>query len=98
MTFELLIKEGAQADITESFQQYSRINSYLGDDFLLRLDEAFERILSGPEMFAKVFREIRQMRTRRFPYVVSYLIEGDRVIVLAVSHGHRNPNVWKDRA
>ncbi len=97
MKFELLIKEGAQADITESFQRYSKINPHLGDDFLHRLDEVFERILSGPEMFAKVFNEIRQTRTERFPYVVSYLIEGDRIIVLTVLHGHRNPNVWKDR-
>ena len=52
MKFELLIKEGAQADITEGFRQYSKISSKLGDDFLQKLDDAFEQILSGPEMFA----------------------------------------------
>lgn len=56
----------------------------LGDDFLQRLDNAFERILSAPEMFAKVYKEIRQMKIRRFPYVISYMIESDRVVVLAV--------------
>ena len=34
MKYELLIKEGAQADITEGFQQYSKICPKLGDDFL----------------------------------------------------------------
>ena len=33
MNYELLIKEGAQADITEGFQQYSKISLHLGDDF-----------------------------------------------------------------
>jgi len=78
MKFELLIKEGAQADITEGFRQYRKISPKLGDDFLQKLDDAFEQILSGPEMFATVYQEIRQMKIRRFPYVISYIIEVDR--------------------
>lgn len=89
MKYKLLIKEGAQTDITEGFQQYNKISPLLGDGFLQELDKAFERILSGPEMFAIVYKEIRQMRIRRFPYVISYMIEGDQVVVLAVLHGHR---------
>jgi len=98
MKFELLIKEGAQADITEGFRQYSKISPKLGDDFLQKLDDAFEQILSGPEMFATVYQEIRQMKIRRFPYVISYIIEVDRIVVLAVLHGHRNPEAWKQRS
>lgn len=97
MKYELLIKAGAQADITEGFQQYGKISSNLGDDFLQKLDDAFERILSAPEMFAKVYREIRQMKIRRFPFVISYMLDGDQVVVLAVLHGHRNPSAWKSR-
>ncbi len=97
MKYELLVKGGAQADITEGFQQYSKISGQLGEDFLRRLDDAFERILSGPEMFAKVFHEIRQLKIRRFPYVISDVIEVDRIVVLAVLHGHRNPQAWRAR-
>lgn len=97
MKFELRIKEGSRADITEGFQQYSTISPHLGDDFLQKLDDAFERILSGPGMFAKVYKEIRQMKIRRFPYVISYMIEGNQVVVLAVLHGHRKPEAWKAR-
>ena len=32
-----------------------------------------------------------------FPYVVCYVLEGDRVEVVAVFHGHRNPTAWKMR-
>ncbi len=97
MKYELLIKEGAEADIIDGFQHYSKISPHLGDDFLHRLDDAFGRILSGPEMFAAVFKEIRQLKIRRFPYVISYTIDVDRIVVLAVLHGGRNPAAWKGR-
>ena len=95
MKYELLIKEEAQADITECFQQDQ---PKIGDDFPQTLDDAFEQILPGPEMFATVHNEIRQMKIRRFPYVTSYLSEVDRIVVLAVLHGHRNPEAWKQRS
>lgn len=97
MNYELLIKEGAQADIREGFQQYTEISPHLGKDFLQRLDNAFAQILSGPEMCAKVYKEIRQKKIRRFPDVISYVLEVDRVVVLAVLHGHRKPKAWKGR-
>ena len=28
---------------------------------------------------------------RQFPYVISYLVEDDRIVVIAVVHGRRNP-------
>ena len=93
----LVIKEGARADITEGYQQYNRVATQLGDDFLDRLDEVFDRIRSAPERYAQVFERIRQVKMRRFPYVVSYLFENECVIVLAVLHGHRNPSKWQRR-
>ena len=93
----LVIKDGARADITEGYLQYNKISAQLGDDFLDRLDELFERIRSAPESYSRVFEDIRQARIRRFPYVVSYLFEIDQVFVLAVLHGHRNPSEWQRR-
>ena len=97
MSFQLVIKDGARRDISEAYRHYCDISSQLGVDFLDRLDEAFERIVSSPEFYARVLEDIRQMRVRRFPYVVSYLVENDRVVILAVLHGHRDPSEWQIR-
>ena len=97
MNFQLVIKEGARSDITEAFQYYPAISSTLGDDFLDRLEQAFERITSAPQSYARVLEEIRQMRVQRFPYVVSYVVKEDRVFILAVLHGHRDPSEWQRR-
>ena len=66
MSFQVVIKDGARRDISEAYQHYCEISNQLGDDFLHRLDEAFERITSAPDSYARVFEEIRQMRARRF--------------------------------
>lgn len=97
MKYDLLIKGGAKSDIAVGFQQHRKISIHLGDDFLQKLDDTFERILSGPKMFAKVHQEIRQVKMRRFPFVISDLIECDLVVVIAVLHGHRNTEAWKGR-
>ena len=44
-----LLRKGGKADITVSFQQYSKISPKLGEDFLQKLYDAFEQILSGPK-------------------------------------------------
>jgi plasmid stabilization system protein ParE len=89
---------GNDHNATAGYHRYCEINRQLADDFLDRIDEGFERIRSDPEMYAYVMGKIRQMRIRRFPYVISYLLENDRVVVLAVLHGHRNPEEWKKRS
>jgi hypothetical protein len=40
---------------------------------------------------------VRQALVRRFPYVVCFLIEAERISVIAVIHGRRNPRVWQSR-
>ncbi|MCO6454381.1 MAG: hypothetical protein J5I93_03615 [Pirellulaceae bacterium] len=40
---------------------------------------------------------VRQTLVKRFPYVVCYVFEEDRVDVIAVFHGHRDPTVWTSR-
>lgn len=65
--------------------------------FLSELDEVFHRIERNPKQFSQLEREIRRALLHRFPYGV-YFVEGpDDVVVLAVLHLHREPDMWKSR-
>jgi plasmid stabilization system protein ParE len=35
---------------------------------------------------------------RRFPYAVYYRVERERIAVVAVHHGKRDPSPWQSRA
>jgi hypothetical protein len=34
---------------------------------------------------------------RRFPYLVLYAVEAERILITAVFHGRRDPRRWPDR-
>jgi len=49
-------------------------------------------VISPPE-----YKGARKYLIKRFPYKIIYLVENDKIIVLAVIHGKRSPNLIKNR-
>lgn len=76
---------------------YDKQKPGLGRMLIERVDEVFDRIREMPEIHAVKYRSARLALVRRFPYVICYTFDGDTVFVMAVFHGHRDPNVWQDR-
>lgn len=50
-----------------------------------------------PEIYSTVWRNVRAARLRQFTYVVLYRLRPDRIEVLAVTHGRRDPSSWQGR-
>lgn len=51
-----------------------------------------------PEVYVVVLNEVRRAKLRWFPYLVYYRVLSDRVEVIGVLHGSRDPGVWQGRA
>ncbi len=97
MNFRLIFKPKAEQDIGEGRDYYSQIRAKLGTDFLTEIDQCVKLILANPFRRAEVFKSIRQVHLHRFPYMMSYLIENDSIIVIAVTHNRRHSRLWKSR-
>jgi plasmid stabilization system protein ParE len=69
----------------------------LGIRFLDELDEVFRHIENNPRQFPTLEREARRALLRHFPYGVYFAEGADEVVVLAVLHLHREPDMWKSR-
>jgi plasmid stabilization system protein ParE len=87
----------AQREVEEAFQWYEGQRPGLGFDFLLAMDATIERLRRLPEGNEVVALRTRKALLRRFPYLVLYALEPDRIVVTAVFHGRRNPIRWSDR-
>lgn len=98
MTWPIVLRPEAEADIFASRDWYARQREGLGDDFVSVIDELFARIRESPELFALADRNIRRAKTRRFPYIVYFRLLNNRVEVLAVLHATRDPRIWQRRA
>ena len=95
------ISEEAEAEAAEASRWYNARRPGLGDEFLVALDEALERIELKPERGSRSpgvsSGDVRRVIMRRFPYDVVYIELPDRVQVLAVAHERRRPGYWIDR-
>lgn len=98
MNLPVVLRRKARAEFDAAIDWYEQQRPGLGTEFAERVQAVFDRISAMPEMHAKVYQEVRKALVRQFPYAVYYRVRADRVVVLAVVHNKRNPNVWKSRA
>jgi toxin ParE1/3/4 len=87
----------AVREVEEAFWWYERRRSGLGLEFLLTFDALLETLRRLPEGHEAVAMRTRKALLRRFPYLVLYALEDERVLVTAVFHGHRDPRRWSNR-
>ena len=97
MKYRAAIRPEAENDLKEAFSWYEDKRQGLGHDFLLQVDAGLKLIERNPKIYPPEYKGTRKHVIKRFPYKVVYLVEKERVIILAVIHGKRNPNLIKKR-
>jgi plasmid stabilization system protein ParE len=71
----------------------------LGRRFREAVDAVIERMSANPRRFHVVYKSIRRVLLRRFPYALMFVMETDGTLtVIARFHGSRDPAHWKKRA
>lgn len=98
MMREFIIDTEAEDDLARAKRWYDDRRDGLGSDFIEKVDEAFERIQRMPLVPRPLFKDLRRVLVRRFPYGVFYRVASDRIIVVAVYHTSRDPKGWQNRA
>lgn len=97
MSLPLIVNPEAEADLAEARDWYDGQRAGLGDRLLAHVEEVFTHLQQTPELYAKVFQDLRLARVRRFPYYVVYRIDEDQITVVAVYHTSRDPRGWRNR-
>jgi toxin ParE1/3/4 len=97
MNLPLILTQEAEEDIAEAKAWYNRQRQGLGDDFVLCVEEALERIRRLPTAGTEVLPGVRRVVVRRFPYGVFFCIDSNHIGVIAVYHSRRDPKGWQTR-
>jgi toxin ParE1/3/4 len=97
MTLPLIITPEAESDLAEAKAWYDKQRQGLGDEFVLCVEEALERIRRFPAAAVEVFANTRRVLVRRFPYGVFYRTDEDQIALIAVYHSRRDPRGWQSR-
>jgi plasmid stabilization system protein ParE len=93
----LSFSELARDELAEAKRYYNQQQSGLGAQFQKEAEIAAKRILEHPLAWQFESSPFRRFLLDRFPYKMLYVIEGDNIFVIAVSHQHRHPDYWVDR-
>ena len=87
---KIVISQSADRDLLKGFRFYERQCAGVGHYFLDSLMSDIDSLI----LFVGIHRRIEgyhRALSRRFPFVIFYLIEGDDVWVLRVLDGRRDP-------
>ena len=83
--------------MAEAFDWYEERQATLGHEFLAEVHVALRAIAGHPLHHQLLYKNVRRILTRRFPYKVFFFIEADQVEVIAVIHAKRQPRAWQKR-
>lgn len=93
----VIFLEEARAEAVEAFRWYEKERRGLGKVFRGRLNDTIRRIRATPVAYPLQYRDLRRALVEQFPYAVFYRALEDRVVVVGVIHGKRDPVVWQRR-
>jgi toxin ParE1/3/4 len=97
VSLPVILRHEAEVDVQEARDQLEAVRVGLGNQVLARVREVLARIEKMPELHGKVWQDVRAARLKQFRYIVYFIVLADRVEVLAVLHGARDPSSWKSR-
>jgi plasmid stabilization system protein ParE len=98
MSLPVVLQSVVRDEIDDAYFWYETQRTGLGEAFLTAVQVALDQIGQAPEAHALIYRTVRHFRVRRFPFAVYYRVEPNRVSVIAIHHGKRDPKSWQSRA
>lgn len=95
MTVEFL-KE-AEEELTEAALWYESKKPGLGARFRDEVAHTVSRIAEDPTLWREREGRYRRVNCPVFPHFVAYIIREEKIVIVAVGHGHRKPGYWRSR-
>lgn len=87
----LVLRSEARQELEQAVAWYETQLPDLGRQFRAEVYHTFDRIIARPELYPKSRGAARKAVLRRFPYLIFYLVETNRIVVVAIFHGKRDP-------
>lgn len=97
--YKSIILPLAKEDIREAAKWYNKQQKGLGKRFTAEVREKAHFIRQNPKASNMRYKNVRTAILNVFPFMIHYTIdEKDKtIIVSAVLHTSRNPELWKNR-
>ena len=97
MNRPVLVLWDAEQDIAEIVHWYDEQGRGFGAAFLEEVGRVVARLSRWPDYGPLVGARTRRVLLARFPYLLLYVPQQERIEITAVCHLSRHPRRWSDR-
>jgi plasmid stabilization system protein ParE len=94
----IVFHPGASEDYAAAFTWYYTRGTALASDFEREIERGTRLISQTRLRWPKFDGQRRRFVVRKFPYAIIYEVPSKDVVILAVAHGKRRPNYWRERS
>ncbi len=97
--YKVLILTLAKEDIKEAAIWYNKQQVGLGNRFTSEVRKKVNYIRQNPKAIHVRYNNVRTAVLDVFPFMIHYMIDEEKttIIISAVLHTSRNPNLWNKR-
>jgi len=95
--YPIVILPVARQDVKEAALWYESKKTGLGKRFTLHVRQKLNVLKKNPHLFANRYDEMRTAVFDVFPFMAHFYVDeqAEIVIITAVLHTSRNPDIWK---
>ena len=83
--------------MSDKLSHYDDAGEGLWDYFVSEIEATLARICRHPLAWKRISRHARRCLAQNFPYGLIYVVEEERIVILAVMHLKMKPGDWKAR-
>lgn len=87
----------AKAEFDDAADWYEERRPGLGPAFAAAVRSVLDQAVKQPDHYPVAYRNVREALVPDYPYCVYFWEEPNRVVVLAIFHSSRDPQVWQSR-
>ena len=88
---QIRFQREAEIELAEARLWYSLQREGLDVALMKRVDQALNAIVAAPQSYPVVYRNLRRVVVRQFPFAIFYEAIGNEIIVFAIYHSRRDP-------
>jgi toxin ParE1/3/4 len=91
MAYSLSVQSEVILKIQEAFDWYKEQKDGLGYELLEQIRFCYLKLIKNPEHYSYINASYRRIKTARFPYILIYEIDGNKVTVISIRHEKQKP-------
>ena len=97
MDYKIVLLPQAIVDFEKSIEWYSIINPLLSSQFIADVEITISFVNKNPLLFQYAHNQYKSANTSQFPFKIIYRIDIATIIIVAILHHKRNPNILSSR-